>query len=230
MHLIGITGGIATGKSTVTRRLRELGYEVVDGDEIARHVVRAGSPALRSIVQEFGSSVLLPSGDLDRPSLGNLVFADEGKRKRLNAIVHPAIYREMARQTLWCLWLRRRLVFLDLPLLFETGTVLRFLSRVIVVRCTPEQQLQRLMTRNKLSVAEAEARIHSQLPLEEKCRKADFVVDNSGSIDSTCRQVDVLEAVLCQAYKGWLSRYMLLDALVASAGAALAWLLLATVY
>lgn len=225
MHLIGITGGIATGKSTVTKRLREKGYTVLDGDEVARQVVTADRPAFLMIRKQFGPAVISPAGDLDRPALARIVFNDEEKRKKLNAIVHPEIYSEILRQCLKCLLQRQSIVFLDMPLLFESGAMLRYLSKIIVVNCRPEQQLERLMARNDLSEAEASARINCQMSMEEKCRRADFVVDNSGDIAATLTQVDQIDRVLCEKYKTWISRYLLLDALLVGTGAVIGWLL-----
>lgn len=225
MHLIGITGGIATGKSTVTKRLREKGYTVLDGDEIARQVVAAGRPAFQRIQKQFGPAVVSPAGDLDRSALANIVFNNEEKRKQLNAIVHPEVYSEILRQCLKCLLQRHSVVFMDMPLLFESGAMLRYLSKIIVVSCRPEQQLERLMARNNLSEADASARIQCQMSMEEKCRRADFVVDNSGDIAATLTQVDQIDRVLCEKYKTWISRYLLMDALLAAAGAATGWLL-----
>jgi dephospho-CoA kinase len=226
MHLIGITGGIATGKSTVTKRLREKGYTVLDGDEIARQVVSAGTPALRRIQQEFGPRVMTPAGDLDRPALAQIVFHDEEKRKLLNSIVHPEVYGQILRQSLKCLLLRKSLIFMDMPLLFESGAMLKYLSKIIVVSCRPEQQLQRLMARNDMTEEEASSRISSQMSLEEKCRRAHFVIDNSGDIAATHQQVDQIDAVLCEKYRTWVSRYLLLDALVLMIGAGFGCLLM----
>lgn len=227
MHLIGITGGIATGKSTVTKRLRERGFTVLDGDEIARQVVSPDRPAFQSIVREFGSSVVSPASDLDRPALADIVFKDEEKRKKLNAIVHPEIYHQIVRQSIKCLLQRKSVVFLDMPLLFESGAVLRFLSKIIVVSCTSQQQVERLMARNGFSEEAATARIRCQMSLEEKCRRADFVVDNSEDIPATLKQVDQIERVLSERYDSWISRYLLLDTLLACFGAAIGWVLTA---
>ena len=225
MHLIGITGGIASGKSTVTKRLREKGYICLDGDEIARQVVGVGQPALRRIEEEFGPSVMSPAGDLDRAALADIIFNNEDKRKKLNGIVHPEIYREIVRQSLKCVFCRQSIVFLDMPLLFESGAVVRYLSKIIVVSCRPEQQMERLMARNGLSAAEADARIKCQMSLTEKCRRADFVIENSASIPDTLKQVDQIESVLREKYNSWISRYLLLDALLACVGAGIGWLL-----
>lgn len=226
MHLIGITGGIATGKSTVSSALRQKGYTVIDGDEVARQVVRMGEPALERIKQQFGAEVVTSAGDLDRAAVAAIVFNDHRKRQQLNAIVHPEIYRQIVRQCLWCLWQRQAIVFLDLPLLFESGAMLSYVSKIIVVSCRSDQQLQRLIQRNGLTEKEARARIDSQMSLEEKCRKADFVIDNSADFANTLNQVHEIDRVLVQGYKTWFNRYLFMDIVLSAAGALAGWLLL----
>lgn len=226
MHLIGVTGGIATGKSTVSATLVQKGYTVIDGDEVARQVVRVGQPALQRIKEHFGPTAVTSSGELDRSAIADLIFNDPEKRRKLNSIVHPEIYRQIGRQCLKCLWMREAIVFLDLPLLFESGTMTSFVSKIIVVSCHADQQLQRLMHRNGLTETEARARINSQMSLEEKCARADFVIDNSAQVSDTMKQVDEVERILSQKYNTWCSRYLILDVVVAAAGALIACLLL----
>lgn len=179
MLLVGLTGGIASGKSTVGRSLKDKGFTIVDADDIARLVVQPGWPALEKIRKAFGDTVILPSGELNREALGAIIFNDSSKRSQLNSIVHPEIYKEVFRQVLRCFWRREHIVFLDMPLLYETGKVLPYITCVVVVSCTSDQQLSRLMERNNLTEADARARISSQMSLEEKCRRANFVIDNS---------------------------------------------------
>ncbi|PRR93485.1 MULTISPECIES: dephospho-CoA kinase [unclassified Bacillus (in: firmicutes)] len=176
--VIGLTGGIASGKSTVSQMIKEQGIRVVDADVIAKEAVSKGTPALRQIVQTFGEGVLLPNGELNRQQLGAIVFSDEEKRKQLNAIVHPEVRKEMLRQRDEGINSQETFVVLDIPLLFESQLE-SLVDRIIVVYTTPDLQLSRLMNRNHLSEKEALNRIHSQQPLEEKCKKADCVIENT---------------------------------------------------
>jgi dephospho-CoA kinase len=207
---VALTGGIATGKSYCARRFRHLGVPVIDADELAHAAVARGTAGLAAVTARFGSGVLLPSGDLDRGALGALVFADPAARKDLEAIIHPLVYAEIDR---WFLDLKSTpgVVFLessprpgfgskttpgvdlriaDIPLLYETGHAGDF-SRVIVAACPPEIQLERLASRG-LSEAEARQRLASQLPIADKVRRADHVIDTSGPFDETDRQVTMV--------------------------------------
>ncbi|WP_426004592.1 dephospho-CoA kinase [Bacillus sp. DWP3-1] len=176
--VIGLTGGIASGKSTVSQMIKEQGIRVVDADVIAKEAVSKGTPALHHIVQTFGEGVLLPNGELNRQQLGAIIFSDEEKRKQLNAIVHPEVRKEMLRQRDQGINSQETFVVLDIPLLFESQLE-SLVDRIIVVYTTPELQLSRLMKRNDLSEEEALNRIHSQQSLEEKCKKADRVIENT---------------------------------------------------
>lgn len=181
MIVVGLTGGIASGKSTVAEFLREAGARIVDADRIARAVVTPGRPAHNEIVAAFGRTILLPDGQIDRKRLGAIIFSDPVQQTALNAIVHPrviegidAVVDRIAAES------PDAVVVLDVPLLYEAGMD-RDLSDVIVVYVPEALQLQRLMARDGLSAAEAMARIRSQLPLAEKRRRATIVIDNSGS-------------------------------------------------
>ncbi|MER3126176.1 dephospho-CoA kinase [Bacillus pumilus] len=176
--VIGLTGGIASGKSTVSQMIKEQGIRVVDADVIAKEAVAKGTPTLYHIVQAFGEDVLLPNGELNRQQLGAIIFSDEEKRKQLNAIVHPEVRKEMLKQRDEGIDSQETFVVLDIPLLFESQLE-SLVDRIIVVYTTPELQLSRLMNRNDLSKEEALNRIHSQQPLEEKCEKADRVIENT---------------------------------------------------
>jgi len=186
--LAGLTGGIATGKSTVSAMFTHLGCRVTDADQLAREVVAPGQPAHAAIVKEFGAEMLQPDGYLDRKRLGAVVFADPERRKRLEAITHPAI------RTRWDRILRvyeeeafAGIVFWDAALLYETGGA-RLMEKVVVVFTDPETQLARLVARDGCTEAEARTRIASQLPVAEKAKLADYVVDNSGPRAETERQ------------------------------------------
>ncbi|MGH7320357.1 MAG: dephospho-CoA kinase [Candidatus Rokuibacteriota bacterium] len=187
--LVGLTGGIASGKSTVSRQLTELGCRVIDADVLAREVVTPGEPALQAIVEAFGPEVLQPDGTLDRAYLGATVFADPEKRQRLEAITHPAI--QARRQAILAELAARGydgLVVQDAALLIEVGGAAH-VDRLVVVYATPEVQLDRLRRRAGLDRAEAERRIASQMPLREKARLAHYVIDNSDSPEETAAQV-----------------------------------------
>ncbi len=179
---IGITGGIASGKSTVARLLAERGALVFSADEAARAVVAPGSDALAKVVELLGSSVVQADGALDRAETGRIVFADDRKRRGLERIVHPAVLKllkaqvEAAEVDLRGSWL----VAVEAPLLYEAGMKSWF-DAVIVVTCSAREQVNRLMTRNGLSAPEAARRVVAQMPLDQKAAMADFVVANDGS-------------------------------------------------
>lgn len=187
--VIGLTGGIASGKSTVSQMIKEKGIRVVDADIIAKEAVSKGAPALHQIVQTFGEEVLLPNGELNRQQLGAIIFSDEEKRKKLNAIVHPEVRKEMLKQRDEGVSNQETFVVLDIPLLFESKLE-GLVDRIIVVYTTPDLQLSRLMNRNDLSEEEALKRIHSQQPLEEKCQKADRVIENTKDLAFIRKQLE----------------------------------------
>ncbi|GJI58842.1 dephospho-CoA kinase [Bacillus altitudinis] len=187
--VIGLTGGIASGKSTVSQMIKEKGIRVVDADIIAKEAVSKGAPALHQIVQTFGEEVLLPNGELNRQQLGAIIFSDEEKRKKLNAIVHPEVRKEMLKQRDEGVSNQETFVVLDIPLLFESKLE-GLVDRIIVVYTTPDLQLSRLMNRNDLSEEEALNRIHSQQPLEEKCQKADRVIENTKDLAFMRKQLE----------------------------------------
>jgi dephospho-CoA kinase len=191
MIRIGLTGGIATGKSYCAARFASRGVPVVDADHLAREVVRPGTPGLAAVTKRFGTGVLRPDGALDRARLATTVFSDEAGRRDLERIVHPAVYEAIQG------WLRRAeiagapLAVADIPLLYETGHDRDF-DRVIVAACRPETQLARLIARNSLSDEEARQRIAAQMPIEEKVKRADYVIRTDGTFEDTDRQIDSL--------------------------------------
>ncbi len=195
-RVVGLTGGVGTGKSSVARLLAELGAVVIDADAIVHELQAPGSPLLVEMVEAFGPGILDAEGNLDRARLGELVFRDEGLRARLNALVHPRVALEMARRLEEARSAGMPLVVLDIPLLFETRGAGGGLEAVVVVYAPEETQIQRLMARDGFDRAEAERRVRAQLPIEEKRRRADHVIDNSGSRANTERQVRALWGTL----------------------------------
>lgn len=188
--ILGLTGGIACGKSTVARMLVSRGARLVDADQIAREVVLPGSPALDEIASRFGPGVIQADGTLHRKKLGEIIFRDPEARKALESITHPrirAIMRERMER-----YHREHpsgLVVVDVPLLYESGLDKMF-EEVMVVYIPQELQIERLMQRDGLSREQAESRIRSQMPIEEKKRRADYVIDNSGDLAETEAQVE----------------------------------------
>jgi len=189
--VIGLTGGIASGKSTVAQMFQQCGITVVDADVIAKEAVEQGMPAYQKIVETFGQGVLLETGDIDRRKLGEIVFANEEKRLQLNAIVHPEVRKMMIKQRDEAIRAGERFVVLDIPLLYESGLE-HLTEKVIVVWVPKELQLERLMKRNRFNEDEALNRIHAQHSLDEKKKRADAVIDNSGSLKDTEAQLHQL--------------------------------------
>ncbi|MDQ3010679.1 MAG: dephospho-CoA kinase [Acidobacteriota bacterium] len=192
MLKVGLTGGIATGKSYVLSVLGELGCEILDADLTAREVVEPGRPAFHEIVARFGHEILTSDGKLDRVKLGAIVFNDAKQREKLNSIIHPKVYEAQAH---WLVKIGSRnpdaIAIIDAALLIETGSYRRF-DKLIVVHCAPQVQLERLMARNHLSHEEAMARIASQMPSAEKLKYADYSIDTTLGFEDTRRQVKVI--------------------------------------
>jgi dephospho-CoA kinase len=190
-RVIGLTGGIASGKSLVAKILRELGAPVIDADELARKAVEPGQPAYEDVVREFGPAVVGPDGALDRKRLADIVFADEEKRRRLGQITHPRIAQLALAETAALAARGAPLVIYEAALLVENG-IHKNLGGLIVVKAEPEQQLARATARDGAGEGAARARIASQLPLADKLAVATHVIDNSGTPEETRRQVEKL--------------------------------------
>lgn len=189
MFKLGLTGGIATGKTTISNYLKTKGIPVLDADEYARKVVEPGTPGLTDIVNTFGKQVLQSDGSLNRKLLGQIIFNDMTARQKLNDITHPRIQQMMTDELQKLVKGKTPLVILDIPLLLENHNIAG--ADAIMVVTVPESiQLNRLMQRNNLTKEEAQRRIDAQMPLSEKEKLADFIVDNSGTIANTLTQVD----------------------------------------
>lgn len=190
-RIIGLTGGIATGKSTVSAIFQEHGIPVVDADRIAHQLMKKDTEVYRDLVEAFGPEILGPSGEIAREKLGRIVFYDDTQLARLNRIVHPAVKRVMLEQVKQLQSDGSNIIVLDVPLLFESG--FDTLCDCTVVVYTEETiQLERLMKRNGISREEALARINAQMPLKEKVKRADVVIDNSFTLEKTKKQVEDL--------------------------------------
>lgn len=190
MYLVGLTGGIGSGKSTVAARLVEHGAELVDADEIAREVVEPGKPAHAKLVAHFGRDILDEEGFIDRPKLGAVVFGDDAKRAVLNELTHPPVIAEIASR-LELLQAFDGVVIIDVPLLVESG-VARNYEAIVVVAAKPETQLERLVQQRGMSAEEAQKRIDAQAPLEEKLAVATHVIWNEGTLDELYAEVDAV--------------------------------------
>ncbi|MFU8804601.1 MAG: dephospho-CoA kinase [Bradymonadaceae bacterium] len=189
--IVGLTGGIASGKTTVSRIFSDLGAVIIDADLLAREVVQPGRPALEEIRQAFGDAVVTSDGSLDRPALGTIIFSDAEARARLEAITHPRIAEAMIEAARSAAGEGRTWVIYDAALIVEKGHH-HWLAALIVVACSKETQIERLMARDGLDREEAEARLRAQMPLEDKTAVADYVIENEGSIEATRRQVEDL--------------------------------------
>lgn len=197
MFLLGLTGGIASGKSTVSRRLAERGAIVIDADQVARDVVAPGTPGLAAVAHEFGTRVLNPDGSLDRAALGGLVFADRELLAKLNAIIHPLVKMETSAR------IHRQandaIVVYDVPLLVEAAVDHPF-DLIVVVQASADIRKRRLIEERGMSAVDAEARIRSQASDDERLARADVVINTDGSIDETLAQADRLWHRVCTQF------------------------------
>jgi dephospho-CoA kinase len=192
MLKVGLTGGIASGKSTVARMFEELGCRVIDADSITRELFRPGNPVNRAVAAAFGAQVLASDGSIDRTVLGEMVFNNTALRQKLNSLVHPAIKQ---RQLEFLAQIETEdphaIGIVEAALMIEVGTY-RDYDKLIVVTCSPEIQRERLQDRSRLTDEQIESRIASQMPMEDKVKVADFVIDNSGDPGATRRQVEAV--------------------------------------
>jgi dephospho-CoA kinase len=202
MLLVGLTGGIACGKSLVSSMFQGLGAYVIDADAIARDIVKPGFPALEKIVDEFGSEVLLPDGNLNRHHLAEAIFRDAGKRETLNAILHPRIFEEEERRRKEIVQKDpRAIIIFDAALLIETKAY-ELMDRVILVYVDKKTQISRLVQRDHLAREDALKRIESQMPLKEKRQFADYILDTSRSFQQVQEQVEKIFGELKEVEAG----------------------------
>lgn len=201
MLLIGLTGGIATGKSLVSEILRGLGAYIIDADKIAREVVEPEKPAWSEIVDFFGKDIINKDKTINRKRLGEIIFNDPVKKRKLEGIVHPKVIEEENRMVKEYLKIKADgIVIIDAALLIEAGSHKR-VDKLIVVYADKETQAKRLMERDGLSRPDAEKRIASQLPLDEKVKMADFIIDNSKGIEETQRQtIDIFNKLISKIH------------------------------
>jgi len=192
MAYFGLTGGAASGKSTVARILEGLGARIIDADSVGHELQRPSRATYQELLRSFGNEILDPTGEIDRRRLGAIAFADPAKLRNLNAILHPRIIarvEELAAQ--YHAESPGAVIVVDAALLFEAGIGGRF-TKVLVVWCRPDQQIERLMAKVGLSREEAEQRIAAQMPVDQKRRRADYEIDSSGSLENTRAQVEAL--------------------------------------
>ena len=196
MHLFGLTGGIASGKSTVAGRFRSRGLPVIDADMLAREVVAPGTDGLRALVDAFGPGVLGPGGALDRGAVARIAFADDAARRTLNAITHPRITRLSMERAAALASTGEPLACYEAALIVENGVADAF-RPLVVVACPDDVQLARILSRDKASVEDARARLRAQKPLADKVAVADFVVDTSGTLAEGAIRADEALAGVC---------------------------------
>lgn len=202
MLIVGLTGGYASGKSTVAGMFVELGANLIDADGLAREVVEPGKPAWVQIVAHFGEEILLENKEINRKALADIIFSNEKERDVLNSIVHPRVFEE-EQKAIDGISERKpdAIVILSVPLLIESGHF-NYCDRIVVVNVDEETHINRLMERDEFSREEAIMRISAQMPLSEKIKYADYIIDNSGSIETTEKQVkEVLKSLKKQLQK-----------------------------
>ncbi|MFC7393684.1 dephospho-CoA kinase [Scopulibacillus cellulosilyticus] len=191
MIKIGLTGGIASGKSTVSAMIKNFGIPIIDADIISREVVEPGEEAYKQIVASFGSDILLENGQINRKKLGSIVFQDADQRIILNNIVHPQVRKSMLQKINFYEKKGEKAIVLDIPLLFE-GKLTGWVDKKLLVYVDPKTQLERLINRDHSTEKQALDRIRSQMPLDEKKALADAIIDNNGSVDNTLQQLKAI--------------------------------------
>lgn len=189
MLILGLTGNIATGKSRVASMFSELGGRIIDADIVARDVVKPGSPAWKEIVDHFGDGILNKDRTINRKALGEVVFKDDSRRKRLNEITHPRIIEAIRDKLQELENQNAEIVLIEAALIVEKGGMKDIIDKLVVVKAGEEEQIERLRERDELKTGDALNRIRSQMPISEKVKYADYVIDNSGTLENTRKQV-----------------------------------------
>lgn len=189
MKVIGLTGNIGSGKSTVSLLFKELGAEIIDADQVARDVVQQGKPALKEIAQLFGKGILNSDGSLNRKHVAEIVFSSDEKREQLNSIIHPAIFKRITDDLEEYKKAGADMVILEAALILEKKGLIKLIDNLVVVSIDKETQIKRLLKRGDLSVEQINARIKSQLSNSEKIKHADYIIDNNGKLENTREQV-----------------------------------------
>lgn len=210
MFLVGLTGGIGSGKTTVSNMLRSLKCPVIDADEIAREVVKPGTTGWKRIQKHFGPEAFLSTGELDRKYVAKIIFNQPEKRQLLNSIIHPLIRNRMIWRIIKLFFKGYQFVILDIPLLFESGSMLPYIEYTLVVNSTEDQQIERLTSRNEFTKEEALVRIRAQISLNDKCDMATYIIDNSSSVDYTREQVERIHRYLRSSNAQWKVRSIFL--------------------
>ncbi len=196
MHFYGLTGGICTGKSVASKMFSELGAHIIDADEISRNLLSTGSALLQIVVKTFGAEILNEDGSLDREKLGKMVFSDKRLLSKLNLLTHPQIIKKIKEKKAEIEKAHPdEIIILDAPLLYETGLD-KTVEKVIVVASAREVQLKRLVENRAMAKEDAENRISSQIPVEEKAKRADFVIDNNTTFEELRAQVEKVYGII----------------------------------
>jgi len=211
MFLIGLTGGAATGKSTASSYFRNLGVPVIDADEVARKIVEPGEPAFLEIKATFGQDVVdAATGNINRAALMSLILEDESKRKILNGITHPRIFRRMIWEIATYAAKGHTYAVLDVPLLFESSEkFLKWFHRIIVVTCERDMQMQRLMDSRKMTERKSGLLIDAQMSLDQKASRADYIVDNSTNLEDLKTQITNIHSEVSESKLHWKIRFSL---------------------
>ncbi|KAF7491443.1 Dephospho-CoA kinase domain-containing protein [Sarcoptes scabiei] len=210
MYLIGLTGSIGTGKSTISDYLVSKNIPVIDADQIARDVVKPRTKCWEAIRKHFTNEVILPDGQLDRKKLASIIFNNPSERKLLNSITHPEIQKRTLLRIIYHFLTFQSFVVLDIPLLFEESIFRRYLSYIIVVKCNSDEQMKRIKLRNGWNDQEVRSRIASQMSIEKKCSLADYVIDNDGSISHSYQQLQTIIDNLRYPISFWILRSILI--------------------
>lgn len=195
IKIIGLTGGIATGKTTVKNILTKYGYKVIDADEISREVVKKNKPAYKDIVDFFGKDVLNSNDEINREKLGGIIFNKKDLRNKLNEIVHPRVYESIRNNIYKYIKENQKVIFIDIPLLIEVRKRLEkekiIFDEIWLIYLNKDEQIKRLMNRDRYTFKEAMSRINAQIDIDEKIKYCDIVIDNSRDIEHTKRQLKV---------------------------------------